>query len=74
MTGPRMLVRHFAERAPLAVFDPPTELPTYPVAAYWHERFDDDPAHRWLRAKVRAATKPLGSAARPTRRVWREPR
>jgi len=74
MTGPRMLIRYFAERAPLAVFDPPIELPTYPEEAYWHERFDEDPGHRWLRAKVRAIAKPLGLRTRPTRRVWREPR
>ena len=45
LTGPSMLIRYFAELVPLQVLAPPIELPTYPEEAYWHERFDDDPAH-----------------------------
>ena len=74
MTGPRMLVQYFAAKAPLAVFEPPLALPTYPEEAYWHERFDDDPGHRWLRALIARTAAPLGLGTRPSRRTWREPR
>jgi DNA-binding transcriptional LysR family regulator len=28
------------------------ELPPFDVSLYWHERFDSDPAHRWLRTRI----------------------
>ena len=74
MTGPSMLIRHFAALAPLQVLEPPLPLPTYPEEAYWHERFDADPAHRWLRELVRATMRPLGIGGRPLRRSWDEQR
>ncbi len=27
------------------------------VTLRWHQRYDDDPAHRWLRGLVRAAVR-----------------
>ena len=60
MTGPSMLIKYFAALVPLQVLEPPIPLPTYPEEAYWHERFDSDPAHRWLREIVRRAAGPLG--------------
>jgi DNA-binding transcriptional LysR family regulator len=70
MTGPRMLIRYFAELAPLQVLPPPLKLPSYPEEAYWHQRFDADPAHRWLRGLVRAAARELGTGGLPDRRRW----
>jgi DNA-binding transcriptional LysR family regulator len=70
LTGPSMLVRYFAEIVPLAVFAPPIDLPTYPEEAYWHERFDDDPAHRWLREQVTRAARAFGMRERPRKRSW----
>jgi DNA-binding transcriptional LysR family regulator len=35
----------------------PLKLPTLPVIASWHERYDNDPAHRWLRELVGRAVK-----------------
>ena len=70
MTGPSMLIRYFAALAPLQVLEPPIPLPTYPEEAYWHERFDADPAHRWLRELVRRVMQPLGLGSRPQRRTW----
>jgi len=55
------------------VLEPPIPLPTYPEEAYWHERFDADPAHRWLRTLVQAAARPLGVGGRPQRRGWDAP-
>jgi DNA-binding transcriptional LysR family regulator len=34
---------------PLAVFRPPITIPPIAVAQYWHERYQRDPGHRWLR-------------------------
>jgi DNA-binding transcriptional LysR family regulator len=34
----------------LTVFRPPIAIPPIEVAQYWHERFQRDPGHRWLRA------------------------
>ena len=70
MTGPRRLIDYFAKLLPLATYVPPLELPTYPEEAYWHERFDADPAHRWLRDLVEHATASLGAKTRPDRRSW----
>jgi DNA-binding transcriptional LysR family regulator len=70
MTGPRMLLRYFAELVPLQVLPPPLKLPSYPEEAYWHQRFDADPAHRWLRELVRRAARDLGTGGLPDRRTW----
>ena len=70
MTGPSMLIRYFAELVPLQVLEPPIDLPTYPEEAYWHERFDDDPAHAWLRQLVKTTARAFGLAGRPRKRTW----
>lgn len=70
LTGPSMLVRYFAELVPLQVLRPPIELPTYPEEAYWHERFDDDPAHTWLRNHVRKTAREFGLRERPRKRSF----
>jgi DNA-binding transcriptional LysR family regulator len=70
MTGPRRLIEYFARLVPLATYAPPLKLPTYPEEAYWHERFDADPAHRWLRDLVERATATLGAKTPPERRSW----
>jgi DNA-binding transcriptional LysR family regulator len=33
----------------------PVALPQAPIVCAWHQRYDSDPAHVWLRAQVRAA-------------------
>lgn len=33
----------------LAAFRPPIAIPPIEVSQYWHERFQRDPGHRWLR-------------------------
>jgi DNA-binding transcriptional LysR family regulator len=35
-----------------AVRVPSLEMPPFDVSLYWHERFDNDPAHRWLRTRI----------------------
>jgi DNA-binding transcriptional LysR family regulator len=36
----------------LQCFDLPMRTPAFNVSAIWHPRLDQDPAHRWFRAKV----------------------
>jgi len=40
---------HDLGRMRLAVFRPPIAIPPIEVAQYWHERYQRDPGHRWLR-------------------------
>jgi DNA-binding transcriptional LysR family regulator len=70
LTAPSMLVGYFAQLVPIQVLPPPIELPTYPEEAYWHERFDDDPAHRWLRQLVKTIARGFGLPTRPSKRDW----
>jgi DNA-binding transcriptional LysR family regulator len=70
LTGPSMLIRYFAELVPLQVLRPPIDLPTYPEEAYWHQRFDEDPAHTWLRNLVGKTARNFGLKERPRKRTW----
>jgi DNA-binding transcriptional LysR family regulator len=70
LTGPSMLIRYFARLVPLQVLAPPLDLPTYPEEAYWHERFDDDPSHAWLRELVKKTAHGFGLAEQPLKRSF----
>lgn len=70
VTGPSQLLRYFESLVPLRLYRPPIELPTYPEEAYWHERFDNDGAHEWLRNNVRAIFRKLGRQEAPKKRAW----
>ncbi len=70
LTAPSMLIRYFAELVPLQVLRPPIDLPTYPEEAYWHQRFDEDPAHIWLRTLVKTTARNFGLKERPRKRTW----
>lgn len=70
LTGPSMLIRYFADLVPLQVLRPPVDLPTYPEEAYWHERFDDDSAHAWLRKLIQKTARSFGLRERPRKRSW----
>lgn len=52
-TLPRRFLMRFADR--LELFEPPLALNEAELAAYWHPRFQEDPAHRWLREQLFAA-------------------
>lgn len=56
LAGPSMLIHYFARIVPLQVLVPPIDLRTYPEEAYWHEGFEDDPAHAWLRNLVKTTS------------------
>ncbi|MBU8896525.1 LysR family transcriptional regulator [Corallococcus sp. M34] len=55
VTAPRRMVEAFSHHHALDVFPPPIPLRTFDVRQVWHERFENDPAHRWLRGLVARA-------------------
>ncbi|MDY7227832.1 LysR family transcriptional regulator [Hyalangium rubrum] len=59
LTAPRRMVEKFASAWPLQVLKPPLALPAFSAFQVWHERYDDDPAHRWLRGMVARAAASL---------------
>jgi DNA-binding transcriptional LysR family regulator len=54
------IMKNFAS-APL----PLDVAPDLPMFAVWHQRDQDDPAHRWLRAELVATTREVLDAIRP---------
>jgi DNA-binding transcriptional LysR family regulator len=49
---PRSLGVALAQREQIQVLDSPIAIPAYPVRLYWHERFQADPGHAWLRQLI----------------------
>jgi DNA-binding transcriptional LysR family regulator len=54
-TVPESTARPAAADLGLALLPLPVELPPAPVYLSWHQRYDTDPAHVWLRDLARAA-------------------
>ncbi len=48
----------------LASVSPPVPCPILPMFMIWSRRDHDDAAHRWMRAEVEAAAKPVAAQAR----------
>ena len=46
---PGRLAENFAKLLPLKVMPLPMVVSAYEIKLYWHERFRQDPANRWLR-------------------------
>jgi len=61
-TLPQRLARDVVANASLEITEPPLRLPRVRMMGYWHERSHTDPAHRWLRGLVVAASRELGPA------------
>ena len=49
---PRSLGIALAQREQIQVLTSPIPFPRYPVRLYWHERFQSDAGHAWLRQLV----------------------
>lgn len=47
---PSRVADQFAKMLPIKLLQAPLKLPTYDIRVFWHERFHDDPASRWLRS------------------------
>ncbi|RYZ42870.1 MAG: LysR family transcriptional regulator [Myxococcaceae bacterium] len=76
LTAPRRLIAAFSQAYPLQVFAPPLPVPSFDMIQVWHERFDGDPAHQWLRGLVARAvgvSHPGSRNTRSSRRVRRTP-
>ncbi|MEN3297317.1 MAG: hypothetical protein V7642_6570 [Burkholderiales bacterium] len=58
-TIPERVARHFAPQFGLQVLRPPLELEDVDIAMYWHERMQNNPAHRWFRQLIRDVTASL---------------
>ena len=50
---PRQFARSISTSMPIQVMDLPFEVPIYRLSMVWHERTQQDGAHRWLRQKIR---------------------
>jgi DNA-binding transcriptional LysR family regulator len=49
---PERLGQIFARFGQVRMHEVPFKLPPYQVMQYWHERYDRDPAHQWLRRLI----------------------
>lgn len=58
LTAPRRLALTFARSFPLEIHEPPLPIAPFTLEMLWHERYDADPGHRWLRERVQAAVEP----------------
>jgi DNA-binding transcriptional LysR family regulator len=52
LTAPSALARLAPADLPVRALAPPLRLPRHSVNLVWHERFSNDPGHRWLRNLV----------------------
>jgi len=52
---PHTLAQWASERWPLQVVEAPLAMPTYFEEMLWHERFEHDRVHAWLRERIVAA-------------------
>jgi DNA-binding transcriptional LysR family regulator len=50
VTMPTPIGAVLARELNLDIFQPPVKLPDMEIYQYWHERYDRDPGHEWLRA------------------------
>lgn len=55
-TAPVALARRAQDYVKLRIFKPPLELPEVASYMIWHERFQDDPGHQWIRTFVAETT------------------
>lgn len=49
---PNRLAKAFAELVSIKILKPPVTLKPYDIKVYWHERYHQDPANRWLRGAL----------------------
>lgn len=54
------VARAFADALQLRLFPPPVELPEFTIRQVWHQRFQHDPAHKWLREAIASIAHEVG--------------
>ncbi len=52
VTLPRRLATSFESQERFRLLPPPFSIPPLTLMLYWHERFNGDPANRWLRTTI----------------------
>ena len=52
VTMPRRIARMLQRTLPIVLVEPPLEVRGFRMMQVWHERWQHDPAHRWLRRSV----------------------
>ncbi|MEO7400343.1 MAG: LysR family transcriptional regulator [Polaromonas sp.] len=52
VTIPAMLAESYLPAGNIKLLTPPVKLPVYSIKQYWHERFHEDAANRWLRGLI----------------------
>jgi DNA-binding transcriptional LysR family regulator len=60
VTVPKPLGMLLARDLNLDVFQTPVKLPPIEIYQYWHERYDRDPGHEWLRSLFYEQCSPIG--------------
>ncbi len=65
-TVPRRIAEALVTDTTLEIAPPPLRLPQLRMSAYWHERRQHDPAHRWLRQVIVEEAQRLPVAKPPT--------
>jgi DNA-binding transcriptional LysR family regulator len=58
LTVPERVARTYARSLPLAILEPPMELPGFSVSVLWHERTDADEGLAWVRRCLVEASRP----------------
>jgi LysR family transcriptional activator of mexEF-oprN operon len=64
-TLPEHAARRFAKVYRLEAAEPPVRLSSYETSLVWLAKYDQDPAHRWLRSVVMETIHALKSDSRP---------
>jgi DNA-binding transcriptional LysR family regulator len=52
VTVPRRVADTLVRIANVKVLQPPFKLPVFPIKQHWHDRYQQDPASRWLRGVI----------------------
>lgn len=52
ITVPQRVADTLLRIADVKVFPPPFEFPSFAIKQHWHERYQQDPANRWLRSVI----------------------
>ncbi|KQZ00313.1 LysR family transcriptional regulator [Pseudolabrys sp. Root1462] len=58
-TVPVQFAKAVAAELGLSIYRPPIAVDVPDINLYWHRRYDQNPAHRWMRDQVMTAIKPF---------------
>ncbi len=58
-TLPKRICMQLVKERPLKMIETPTDFGQFPFHLVWHKRYQNDPAHQWLRREILACCKQL---------------